>query len=83
MNHALVSCCRFVPSIRTHHVLAVVAVLIIGLGAKQYFFPPITAEANLRAVPAINILQMHRDINMQNLSVQKVHDKTFIFVEGE
>jgi hypothetical protein len=81
MNHALISSYHFVPSIRTHHVLAVVAVLVIGLVAKQYFFPPMEAEANLHAVPSasMNVLQMHRDINMQNLSVQKVHDRTFVF----
>jgi hypothetical protein len=69
MNHALISSYHFVPSIRTHHVLAVVVVLVFGLVAKQYFFPPMEAEANLHAAPSasMNVLQMHRDINMQNL----------------
>ena len=81
MNHALISSYHFVPSIRTHHVLAVVAVLVIGLGAKQYFFPPIKAEANIQAVTSarISVLQMHRDINVKNLPVQKMHDMTFVF----
>jgi ABC-type phosphate transport system auxiliary subunit len=33
---------------RAHHVIAVVAVLVIGLGAKQYFFPPPFAEAAVK-----------------------------------
>ena len=32
---------------RAHHVVAVLAVLVIGLGTKQYLFPPKQAEANL------------------------------------
>jgi hypothetical protein len=81
MNHALISTYHSVPSIRTHHVLAVVAVLVIGLGAKQYFFPPMEAQANLHAVPSasMNVLQMHRDINVKTLPVQKVHDMAFVF----
>lgn len=30
--------------VRTHHVIALVAALAIGIGAKQYFFPPIKAS---------------------------------------
>jgi hypothetical protein len=50
-------------------------------GAKQYFFPPMEADANLHAVPSasMNVLQMHRDLNVKNLPVQKVHDMTFVF----
>jgi hypothetical protein len=29
---------------RAHHVIALVAALAIGIGAKQYFFPPIKAS---------------------------------------
>jgi hypothetical protein len=81
MNHALISSYHSVPRIRKHHVIAVLAVLVIGLGAKQYFFPPIKAEANIHAVPSagMNILQMHRDINVKTLPVQKMHDMTFAF----
>jgi len=35
---------------RAHHVVAVLAVLFIGLGTKQFLFPPKQAEANLHAV---------------------------------
>jgi hypothetical protein len=70
---------------RAHHVIAVVAVLIIGLGAKQFVFPPNQADANINAVPSasVNTLQMHRDIDTKSLPVQKMNDKTFIFTDEE
>jgi len=67
---------------RAHHVIAVVAVLIIGLGAKQFLFPATEAEADIHAVPSasMDVLQMHNDQpNRNNLPVQKVHDMTFVF----
>ncbi len=70
---------------RAHHVIAVVAVLVIGLGAKQFLFPPTQADANINAVPSasVNVLQMHRDIDTKSISVQKMNDKTFIFTDEE
>ena len=64
---------------RAHHVIAVVAVLVIGLGAKLYLFPPKQAEADVNPSISMNILQMHQDKNMQNLPAQKMHDMTFVF----
>jgi hypothetical protein len=64
---------------RTHHVIIVAAVLVIGFGAKQLFFPPMKAEANIGPSVSMNVLQMHHDTNMQNLPVQKMHDMTFVF----
>jgi hypothetical protein len=61
---------------RKHHVIAVVVVLLIGLGAKQFFFPPKTAEADPRS-GNMNILQMH--IDHPNLPAQKMNDMTFVF----
>ena len=41
---------------RTHHVIAVVAVTLISFGAKIFFFSPPTAEAdvhpNIKSLPA-------------------------------
>jgi molybdenum-dependent DNA-binding transcriptional regulator ModE len=70
---------------RAHHVIAVVAVLVIGLGTKQFVFPPKQAEANIQAMPSasMNVLQMHRDIDTKSLSVQKINDKAFIFTDEE
>jgi hypothetical protein len=61
---------------RKHHVVAVVAVLLVGLGVKQFFFPPKTAEA-LPYAGNTNIRQMH--IDHPNLPAQKMHDMTFVF----
>ena len=60
-----------------HHVIAVAAVLVIGLGVKQYFYPPVIAHA----VPSgrANVLQMQSDANMKTLPTQKLHDMTFVF----
>ena len=65
---------------RAHHVIAVVAVLVIGLGAKQFVFPPKQADANINAVSSasMDVLQMHRDIDTKSLPVQKMRDMTFV-----
>ena len=68
---------------RAHHVIAVVAVLVIGLGAKQYLFPPTQADADVFSPANMNVLQMHTAINMQQLPKQKMNDKTFVFAEEE
>ena len=70
---------------RSHHVIAVVAILIIGLGVKQFLFPPKRAEADMQAIPSasMNVAQMHGDIDLKTLPVQKMNDKTFIFTDEE
>jgi molybdenum-dependent DNA-binding transcriptional regulator ModE len=70
---------------RAHHVIAVVAVLVIGLGAKQFLFSPTQADANINAVPrdSVNVLQMHRDMDTKSVPVQKMNDKTFIYTDEE
>ena len=87
MNHALTTTgYKLATSMRAHHVIAVLAVLVIGLGAKQYFFPPMEAEANLHAVPraSMNVLQMHIDHpNRKDHPTQKMHDMTFVFSEPD
>ena len=64
---------------RAHHVIVVVAVLVIVVGAKLFLFPPKKAEADTRTSASLNVHQMHRNINMQNLPVQNMHDMTFVF----
>ena len=64
---------------RKHHVIAVIVVLFIGLGVKQFSFPPKAAEA-LPYAGNTDIRQMH--IDHRNLPVQKMHDMSFVF-EGE
>jgi hypothetical protein len=68
---------------RAHHVIAVVAVLVIGVAAKQYFFPPIKVEA---AVPSasMNVLQMQiKHPNRNNLPAQKMNDMSVVFSDSD
>jgi hypothetical protein len=62
---------------RSHHVVAVVAVIFIGFGAKLFFFPAPSAEANINAT-SMDVLQMHRDLNIEKLPLQKMRDMTFV-----
>jgi hypothetical protein len=69
---------------RAHHVIAVVAVLVIGLGAKQFLFPPKQAAATVFPTASMNVLQMHIDHpNINKLPQQKISDKAFIFTDEE
>ena len=64
---------------RAHHVIAVVAVLVIGLGAKLFLFPPKQAEADVFPTATTNVLQLQTDIDMKQLPAQKMNDRTFVF----
>ena len=59
---------------RAHHIVAVVLVLVVGVGMKWFFFSTTPAEAQLEA-PTLNILQMETDYpNMKDMPVQNVKD---------
>ena len=65
---------------RAHYVITVIALLLIGVGAKQFFAPPIDAQADTHPSASVNVLQMHIDNpNIKNLPVQKTDDMTFVF----
>jgi hypothetical protein len=69
---------------RTHHAIgAVVAVILIGVGVKLFFFPPATALAavDAGASSSMNVLQMH--IDHPNLPVQRTHDMSVVFSDGD
>jgi hypothetical protein len=71
---------------RPHHGLAVVAIILIGLGVKLFFFPTPAAEADTHAILSanMNVLQMHKDYrNLKDLPVKKMHDMTFVFSDGD
>jgi ABC-type uncharacterized transport system permease subunit len=72
-------------TLRAHHVIAVVAVLLISFGVKMFFLSSApTAEANTHAIPSVMyVLQMHRDVDTKSLPVQKINDRTFIFTDEE
>jgi len=69
---------------RAHHVIiAAVAVTLIGFGVKLIFFTDPAAEAKVLSLESMsmNISELHR--NTKNLPVQKIHDMTFVFWDGE
>jgi hypothetical protein len=51
---------------RAHHVIAVVAVLVIGVGAKQYLPSPIKAEANIPSASMNDLAPWHKPCRIQN-----------------
>jgi hypothetical protein len=69
-------------SMRPHHVVAVVAVILIGFGVKLFLFSTPTVEADIHVVPSasMNALQLNIDHpNIKNLPEEKMHDMTFVF----
>ena len=60
---------------RRNHVIALAAVILVGIGVKLFFFaaaPPAEAEAR----PSLDVSRTHID---KKLPVQKLHDKSFVF----
>jgi hypothetical protein len=70
-------------AMRAHHVIAVVAVILVGVGVKLIFFTAPTAVADQLSIKSVrvDVSQLHR--NVKNLPVQKFHDMTFVFSEGD
>ena len=73
---------------RAHQIIFVLAALLIGLGAKQYFYPQTVALADINvgtginAGAGINVLQMELDRRGGTLPLQKIHfDMTLVFDE--
>lgn len=66
---------------RVHHIIAVAAVVALGVGVKLVFFPPMKAEADIKNLPTMNILQMQT--GRRNLPLQKIEDMTFVFADGQ
>lgn len=60
-------------------VIAVVAVIILGLGAKLAFFPATDANSGAVQSASLNVLQVdtHRQ-NANDLPVENIHDMTFV-----
>jgi hypothetical protein len=68
--------------IRAHHIIAVVAVLLVGVGVKLIFFAPPTAEADsLSNSVRVDIAQIHR--NTKHLPVATIHDMSSVFSAGD
>ena len=68
---------------RTHHAIAVVAIILIGLGLKLTLFSAPPADADTRAVESLYIDVSQLQQNIKDLPEQKAHDMTFVFPEGD
>jgi hypothetical protein len=73
---------------RSHHVAAVIVVLLVGIGVKQFFFPQTTAEADVHAVKTygMDISQMHvdrPDMKALPMTDATMHDMTFVFSDKD
>jgi hypothetical protein len=68
---------------RAHNVIAIVAVILVGVGLKLTFFVAPAAEADSLSIKSVSldISQLHQ--NTRNLPVQKLRDMSFIFSEGD
>ena len=64
---------------RVHHVIAVFVILVVGVGAKEFLFPPKKAQADINPSTNMDVLQMQGGINMRTLPIQKMRDLTFVF----
>jgi hypothetical protein len=66
---------------RAHHAIAVVAVILVVVGVKLISFAAPTAEADTVKSVRMDISQMHQ--NAKNLPVQKFHDMSVVFSDGD
>jgi hypothetical protein len=64
---------------RAHHAIAIIVILVVGFAAKQFFFPPTKAEADISPGAIMNVQQMQSDVDMKKLPVQKMKDLSFVF----
>ena len=68
---------------RAHHVIAVIAAILIGVGVKLIFFAAPIAEADTLAIGSVgvDVSQLHR--NVESLPVQTFHDMSLVFSDGD
>jgi hypothetical protein len=59
---------------RRNHAVALVTIILVGIGVKLFFFVAPHAEADARS--GLDISRMHID---KKLPVQKLRDTTFVF----
>ena len=61
---------------RAHYAIAVVAIVLVALAVKLFFWSAPTAEADTRSVESMRIDKMYKNAA---LPVQEIHDMTFVF----
>ena len=68
---------------RTHQAIAVVAVIMLGVGVKLIFFMAPTAEAVSLSITSagVDASQLHREVS--DIPVQKFDDMSLVFSGGD
>ena len=67
-------------TMRAHHVIAVVAVILVGVGVKLMFFTATTAaEVDSPPIKSVRVDASQLNQNVKNLPVHKFHDMSFVF----
>ena len=61
------------------YALALVAVVVVGVTAKVFFFPAV-AEATLKSSVALDVSKMHVNVAMP---MQDMHDMSFIYTDRD
>ncbi|QWG16539.1 hypothetical protein KMZ68_16180 [Bradyrhizobium sediminis] len=64
---------------RSHPVIAIATVILVGFGVKLTFFSAPKAAANLGSAGSVGVSVAQTKI----LPVEKVHDMTFVFSDGD
>lgn len=64
---------------RSHPVIAIATVILIGFGVKLAFFSAPKAAADLGSTGRVGVSVAQ----IKTLPVQKVHDMTFVFSDGD
>ena len=68
---------------RAHHAITIVAAILVGFVLKLIFFSAPIAVADVGSVKSVSmdISEMHQ--NIKNIPVEKLHDMTFVFSNGD
>jgi hypothetical protein len=62
------------------HIVAIVAVILVGFAAVKLFVPTADAEARVVRGAGMDVSRLHEG---KNLPVQKIDDMTFIFSDAD
>jgi hypothetical protein len=59
------------------HVIAIIAIIILAVGARLSLFPPKSEASSSDA--GLNIQEVRKNTNMQKLPVRKMDDMSLVF----
>jgi len=78
-----ISALLILEAIMRNQIVAIFGVILVAFALKLIFFPPPIALAEVGSVKrtSMDISAMHQ--NVKNLPVEKIHDMTFVFSDGD